>query len=90
MYITTFLVLIHGMCLADNGGYNALLKTYQMIDDNGNIIKEFSSGQSVVRYFNVKDLHHQLIDAVNNNTKYNGYYWKVKKEFPINVLKEGA
>lgn len=65
-------------------------KTYQMIDDNGNIIKEFSSGQSVARYFNVKDLHHQLIDAVNNNTKYNGYYWKVKKEFPINVLKEGA
>lgn len=63
---------------------NRIDKIYEMLDDNMNVIKEFPNGQSVARFFNAKDVHHQLINAINSNKKYHGYYWRIKEEFKIN------
>lgn len=60
-------------------------KTVLMYDDNEKIIKEFQSIKEISKYFNICDCHHSLNNAIKNNTKYRGYYWKYKEEFALTV-----
>ena len=53
-------------------------------DKNWNVIQEFPTKNDVSKFFNIKDAHRSLNKAINNKTKYRGYYWKLKEEFAVN------
>lgn len=57
-------------------------KPVQMCDEYDNIIKEFSSLVDVERYFNT-ECRKAIRNAIKNKTKYRGYYWKDKEEYPL-------
>lgn len=50
-------------------------QTVYMLDDDGNVIKEFKSVQLVLKFLNIKG-HAGLYNAIKENKKYHGYYWK--------------
>lgn len=58
-------------------------KTVLMCDENFNIVQEFLNKNDVSKYFGIKDAHHSLNLAIKNKTKYRGYYWMIKEEFPL-------
>ena len=58
-------------------------KTVLMCDDDWNIVQEFSTKNSVAKYFGIADAHHSLNLAIENKTKYRGYYWMIKEEFAL-------
>ena len=53
-----------------------LKKKIYMVDDNGNIIKEFTKPTELTIYLNVKYYYNVLRYYLNKNIKYKGYYWK--------------
>lgn len=58
-------------------------QTVLMCDDNWGVIQEFPTKSAVTRYLGLSDAHHSLNLAIENKTKYHGYYWKVKEEFAL-------
>lgn len=58
-------------------------KTVLMCDDDWNIIKEFPKKHDVSQFLGISDAHHSLNLAIENKTKYHGYYWKIKEEFAL-------
>ena len=63
-------------------GENAINgQTVYMLDDDGNIVKTFISVRLVLEYLGIKG-HVGLQKAVQNKSKYHGYYWeKTSKQY---------
>ena len=60
-------------------------RTYQMLDDNLCVVREFDSYKEISNTFGAVDCSKEIRNAILNNTKYQGYYWKFKEEYPINT-----
>lgn len=54
-----------------------------MIDDNGNIVNEFICCKQIADYYNKKDVHTMINNAIKNKTKWNGFYWRYKDEVAV-------
>lgn len=47
----------------------------EMLNDNGEIVKEFKTVQLALKYLKLKG-HNGLYNAIKENKKYRGYYWR--------------
>lgn len=55
-----------------------------MVDDNGNVVKEFICGKQIADYYGKNDVHSMIGNAIRKKTKYKGYYWQYKDD-PLTV-----
>lgn len=67
-------------------GEEPLMKTkkndiaVEMLDENNNVVKEFSCQKNIAKYFNLTDTYKPVRKAIKNKTKYKGFYWRYKDE----------
>jgi len=57
---------------------------YEMLSDNNVVLRTFNTYKEIAEMFGLKDCSSEVLKAIKNNTKYRGYYWRFKEEFPIN------
>lgn len=60
-------------------------KEIYMLDEDNNIVKNFSSINEVGKFFNLSDVHRSILNAIRNKTKYRGYFWDYNSEFAKNA-----
>ena len=58
--------------------------TYEMLSDDFTVLKTFNEYKEIADMFGLIDCAQSVRKAIKNKTKYRGYYWRFKEEFPIN------
>lgn len=59
--------------------------TYEMLSDDFTVLKTFNEYKEIADMFRLIDCAQSVRKAIKNKTKYRGYYWRFKEEFPINI-----
>lgn len=59
--------------------------TYEMLSDDFTVLRTFNKYKEIADMFGVIDCSQSVRKAIKNNTKYRGYYWRFKEEFPVNI-----
>ena len=72
----------HDMYFTHYGDHFSLPEI-EMCDDDWNVIKTFKNKQYVYDYFGGNTNNNMIEKAVNNHTKYHGYYWRIKEVKPV-------
>lgn len=55
----------------------------EMLDDFHNVLKTFKNKHEVSLFLNMSDCHKALNNAIENEIKYAGCYWRIKQEYKV-------
>lgn len=58
---------------------------YEMLSDDGEVIRTFNTYKEIDDMFGLSNCGKDVRNAILNNEKYKGYYWRFQEEYPVNI-----